>query len=132
MNTKISKKVLMKNFYNSEFSSTKYAKIIGDIYHYTSVDGIIGILKNKELWFTNIYFLNDNQELFYTYKLINEVVKEIKNDLSKTFYEKIKARKNYLLLFNFNVWGELDIKPYEKLKQALKQHLSMYRFCVLF
>ena len=81
MNTKIAKKVLMKNFYNSEFSSTKYAKIIGDIYHYTSVDGIIGILKNKELWFTNIYFLNDNQELFYTYKLINEVVKEIKNDL---------------------------------------------------
>ena len=57
MNTKIAKKVLMKNFYNSEFSSTKYAKIIGDIYHYTSVDGIIGILKNKELWFTNIYFL---------------------------------------------------------------------------
>lgn len=81
MNTKIAKKVLMKNFYNSEFSSTKYAKIIGDIYHYTSVDGIIGILKNKELWFTNIYFLNDNQELFYTYKLINEVVKEIKNNI---------------------------------------------------
>lgn len=41
MNTKIAKKVLMKNFYNSEFSSTKYAKIIGDIYHYTSVDALI-------------------------------------------------------------------------------------------
>ena len=113
MNTKIAKKVLMKNFYNSEFSSTKYAKIIGDIYHYTSVDGIIGILKNKELWFTNIYFLNDNQELFYTYKLINEVVKEIKNDLSKTFYEKIKARKNYLLSEDYfdnesNVWGRQE------------------------
>ena len=71
----------MEKFYKSDFSSSEYAKVIRDIYHYTSVDGIIGILRNKELWFTNIYFLNDNQELFYTYKLIDEVIKEIKKEL---------------------------------------------------
>ncbi len=100
----------MGKFYKSDFCSTKYANITGDIYHYTSVDGIIGILRNKELWFTNIYFLNDNQELFYTYKLIDEVTKEIKKELSETFYKKIKARQNYLLSEDFfeqekNVWG---------------------------
>lgn len=103
----------MEKFYKSDFSSSEYAKVIRDIYHYTSIDGIIGILRNKELWFTNIYFLNDNQELFYTYKLIDEVIKEIKKELSNAFYEKIKARKNYLLSDDYfdqekNVWARQE------------------------
>lgn len=103
----------MRKFYKSDFCSTKYANITGDIYHYTSVDGIIGILRNKELWFTNIYFLNDNQELFYTYKLIDEVTKEIKKDLKDAFYKKIKARQNYLLSEDYfdkekDVWGRQE------------------------
>ena len=50
-------------------------------------------------------------------------------------HKKVLAKTSFktrLILFNFNVWSGLGIKPYEKLKQALKQHLSMYRFCVLF
>ena len=46
---------------------------------------------------------------------------------NEAFQTSFKTR---LILFNFNVWGELGIKPYEKLKQALKQHLRIYRFCV--
>ena len=100
----------MGEFYKTDFSSSKYAKFVHDIYHYTSVEGIIGILRNKELWFTNIYFLNDNQELFYTYKLIDEVLTEIQNDLSKAFLTRIKNRKNYLLSEDYfdkemDVWG---------------------------
>lgn len=48
---------------------------------------------------------------------------------NEAFQTSFKTR---LILFNFNVWGELGIKPYEKFKQVLKQHLSMCRFCVLF
>ncbi len=32
-------------------------------YHYTSGDGLVGILKEKELWATNILYLNDSTEL---------------------------------------------------------------------
>ncbi len=31
--------------------------------HYTSSDGLIGILKNKEVWASNIAFLNDSEEV---------------------------------------------------------------------
>ena len=48
---------------------------------------------------------------------------------NEAFQTSFKTR---LILFNFNVWGGLGIKPYEKLKQALKRHLRMYGFCVLF
>lgn len=40
--------------------------------------------------------------------------------------------KTRLILFNFNVLGELGIKPCEKFKQVLKRHVSMYGCCVLF
>ena len=48
---------------------------------------------------------------------------------NEAFQTSFKTR---LILFNFNVWGELGIKPYEKLKQALKQHLSMSDFLCSF
>ena len=50
-------------------------------------------------------------------------------------HKKVLAKTSFktrLILFNFNVWGELGIKPYEKLKQALKQHLSMSDFLCSF
>ena len=48
---------------------------------------------------------------------------------NEAFQTSFKTR---LILFNFNVWGELGIKPCEKFKQVLKRHLRMYGFCVLF
>ena len=50
-------------------------------------------------------------------------------------HKKVLAKTSFktrLILFNFNVWGELSIKPYKKFKQVLKRHLSMYGFCMLF
>ena len=46
---------------------------------------------------------------------------------NEAFQTSFKTR---LILFNFNVWGGLGIKPCEKFKQALKQHLSMSDFFV--
>lgn len=54
-------------------------------------------------------------------------------------HKKVLAKTSFktrLILFNFNVWGELGIKPYKKFKQVLKRHLSMhesmYEIFVLF
>lgn len=33
------------------------------LHHYASPDGLIGILRNKEIWASNIAFLNDSQEV---------------------------------------------------------------------
>lgn len=48
-------------------------------------------------------------------------------------HKKVLAKTSFktrLILFNFNVLGGLGIKPYEKLKLALKRHLSMSDFFV--
>ena len=48
------------NFRSDFEKNSKYISYHGDIFHYTSPEGLIGIIENKNLWFTNIYFLNDN------------------------------------------------------------------------
>jgi hypothetical protein len=55
---------------NSIFVSSRIASIYKDIlyskiehlYHYTNLDGLLGILENKCLWATQINFMNDTQE----------------------------------------------------------------------
>lgn len=86
-----------KNFVPDFLKNKEYVTIDEKIYHYTSAEGLIGILKNQELWFTNIYFLNDNNEMFYTYKLILEVIEELKDNIKPDLYKSIKDRCDYVL-----------------------------------
>lgn len=45
------------------------------IYHYTSLDGLLGIIDSKSIWTTNIIYLNDISELNYAKSLFNEEIK---------------------------------------------------------
>lgn len=45
---------------------------MGLIYHYTSPDAALSILRGKKLWFTDCEYLNDPAELDYCYQLLNE------------------------------------------------------------
>ena len=44
------------------------------LYHYTTADGLKGIVENHELWATSAYYLNDLTEIMYGYQLIDEAV----------------------------------------------------------
>ncbi|MGR3303845.1 MAG: DUF2971 domain-containing protein [Candidatus Scalindua sp.] len=46
------------------------------LYHYTSQEGILGIINNKEVWATDISYLNDTKEYKYTVDLTREIIKE--------------------------------------------------------
>lgn len=72
-----------------------------DIYHYTPPEGLLGILENDSLHFTNIYFLNDKSELRYTYNLILELLKELKTELNPNLYELIQKRAQYVTSKDF-------------------------------
>lgn len=54
------------------------------LYHYTTADGIMGIIKSNSLWATNIDFLNDPNELNYGINLCNEILSEI-SEIHETF-----------------------------------------------
>jgi len=58
----------------------------GIIYHYTSVEGVLGILDKSEFWATKSDFLNDISEINYTFNLFEE------NFLNKIKNEKVRTR----------------------------------------
>lgn len=43
----------------------------GVLYHYTSADGLKGIIENDELWATSAYYLNDSAEILYGYRVLH-------------------------------------------------------------
>lgn len=46
----------------------------GIIYHYTTADGLIGILESNEFWATALNYMNDASELTYAQRLIKDVI----------------------------------------------------------
>ncbi len=50
------------------------------IYHYTSQNGLLGILQNKTLWASKIQFLNDSAEFQYTLDLVESRLKEFEKN----------------------------------------------------
>lgn len=50
---------------------------MGFVYHYTSPEGVLGILKNRTLWFTDCEFMNDPAELKYCHDLYNRAWVEV-------------------------------------------------------
>lgn len=51
------------------------------IYHYTTQKGILGIISLREMWATQVHFLNDKNEVFLTFKLLD---RELKKQIEKT------------------------------------------------
>ena len=46
------------------------------LYHYTTQDGLLGIVKNRQLWATQIQYLNDSQELALALRLARDQLTE--------------------------------------------------------
>lgn len=47
-----------------------------ELWHYTSSTGVLGIIKNDSLWFSDRRFLNDKTECNYIYELMHKLIKE--------------------------------------------------------
>lgn len=82
---------IMDDLYIKYMNKLKDEKtnISGNIFHYTSPNGFKGILENNKLWFSNIEYLNDEEELFYTYNIVLKLAKKMIKDNSTEFLDKI-------------------------------------------
>ena len=93
-----------------------------EIYHYTDINGLLGIVENKSIWLTEASFLNDVEEQLYTLELFeNEVLntivdKKLKNTLSDAI-ESLRDRRvieNELVFScsldadNLTLWSEFS------------------------
>jgi hypothetical protein len=67
------------------------------VYHYTSADGLKGILESKSLWATNTEYLNDFSEIKEGIDRINSLKSSL-NEYAKTKLEEIYAKDKNLPL----------------------------------
>jgi len=86
------------------------------LYHYTSVDGLRGIITNRVLWATSIHHLNDTQELLHALHLASQAVQAYRPASLTTlqvnlgmqmleYIEKLKSLK--LFIASFSEEGDL-------------------------
>jgi hypothetical protein len=62
-----------------------------NLYHYTNLDGLQGILNNSEIWLSNMYFLNDKNE----YELgLRIVIEEL--EVYKKGFSILKSTKHFV------------------------------------
>lgn len=75
------------------------------LFHYTTAEGLIGILETKALWFTHAAYLNDHSEIEYGTELIQQVVAGMQTGLGsgpwKRFLDLVHERTPA-------VWSLLD------------------------
>jgi hypothetical protein len=67
---------VLKFHYNQEFTKPKPRPQSGLLHHYTTAEGLQGIIENNELWATSAYFLNDSAEIVYGCRVLKEALDE--------------------------------------------------------
>lgn len=68
----------------------------GALYHYTSSQGLLGILRSESLWFTDARYLNDESEGLIIYDLILETVSNHQDlKFKNVVQEFVKREKSY-------------------------------------
>lgn len=65
------------------------------IYHYTDLNGLKGIIENNSLWATNLFFLNDRQELLHGMECIKESLPHLADELGARYISLINNAMEY-------------------------------------
>lgn len=70
------------------------------LYHYTSKESFLGIIKNKTLWASEILFMNDIKESKIPFEIFQNLINEKRNSDIKKKIEDVQNVKN-INLFDF-------------------------------
>lgn len=97
----------------------KKYKNIETVYHYCSLEVFFSIIKNKELWCSNISQLNDYSEGKYTEYLLKKYAAKIKSELlkDKNYKKKLELESIVSEVLNESSLNELEIKKKKKDKE---------------
>lgn len=62
------------------------------IYHYTTQQGLLGIIRDSALWATHIFYLNDTSELIEPLRIAEDAIKEYEKQLPESEFQEKKER----------------------------------------
>ena len=75
--------------------SQRVSDVYNSLFHYTSWDGLKGILENNTLWATNIRYLNDDSEYYLIKELLVAQLKpEIERELRQKAQDNAKIKRS--------------------------------------
>jgi len=85
----------------------------GNIYHYTSKDGVFGILENCSLHLRNVNYMNDPNELKYfkEYLASYQIRNSIPVEYIRFVYNEVERIVGYYDIFVFSTSDDKDSKP---------------------
>lgn len=78
-----------KILYFNDGAIKSNTKMQNRVYHYTSPGGILSILQNDKLWFTDCQYLNDKSEYIYIKKPLIMAFKLIGEEVDELFLDKL-------------------------------------------
>jgi len=91
-----------ESYFRSEIPSAN------KLYHYTDARGLEGIAQNRILWMSNINYLNDSEEYYYTFDLTKKVLEKYYPGLLE--YNKINFdRERVSNIFSFSLSEKEDL-----------------------
>ncbi|SOC13456.1 hypothetical protein SAMN05880501_107193 [Ureibacillus xyleni] len=93
------KMILVNAFWEEMGSIIRSDKLDKKIYHYTSLEGLMGILSSEEVWMTNSDFLNDMSELTYFKTLTKEAKERFETEILFKYKQEEINKNNMLTLF---------------------------------
>lgn len=89
-------------------------------YHYTSIEGLKGIIENKKIWLTHWKCLNDDSEINHGLKVFKRVLNQYGNGKSKNIKDFICTAIGFLVE-NRHYFDELYICSFTKNSDSLDQ-----------
>lgn len=63
------------------------------LYHYTTAEGLIGIMRNRNIWATDVFYLNDWEEFLGGINLARDYLVCLRNEAATC---KVSLRLSYL------------------------------------
>lgn len=98
------------------------------IYHYTSSNALLSIIQNKELWFSNIFFLNDSTENKYIYTCLKDYVNENTDKYNDSFCMFMTDFSDYFLESNVSKSHYVLPKTYVASFSIKEDELSLWNY----
>ena len=86
---------MVNNFENYLYRTIFPVKLPEIIYHYTTQKGILGIISDRVMWATQVHFLNDKNEVYLAFKLLDrqlqKKIDKLQNPANKNLLRDIRT-----------------------------------------
>src|SRR5699024_5082529 len=102
---------LISRFWNDIDPRNNLEKLPETTYHYTSLEGFIGITDSGQIRMTNSDFLNDSTEINYKTEILPETIDKLERNLENEYGEDSTENEYYKVFSNqLNTANDMRLK----------------------